>query len=249
MDVCAVELENVTKNFRIYHEKRNTVFEHMTNIFNRSNHFEELTVLKDVSFSVKQGEMFGVIGRNGAGKTTLLRLIAGIFKPDKGIIRTNGSIIPLLELGTGFQPDLTARDNIILYGIILGFSRKAITEKIDDILKFAELEKFADTKIKNFSSGMYSRLAFSTAVQVDPDILLVDEVLAVGDLPFQQKSFEAFMSFRKRGKTILYVSQNLESVKSLCDRALLLHEGRMQSVGSPDAVIDAYMKILSSQLN
>lgn len=249
MNANAIEFENVTKHFRIHHEKRNTVFEHMTNIFNRSDHFEQLTVLNGVSFSVKRGEMFGIIGRNGAGKTTLLRLIAGIFKPDSGIIRTNGNVIPLLELGTGFQPDLTARDNIILYGIVLGFSRKAITEKVEEILKFAELEKFADTKIKSFSSGMYSRLAFSTAVQVDPDILLVDEVLAVGDLPFQQKSFEAFMSFRKREKTILYVSQNLESVKQLCDRALLLHEGRIESIGPPDTVVDAYMKILASHPN
>ncbi|MFQ5941339.1 MAG: ABC transporter ATP-binding protein [Nitrososphaerales archaeon] len=249
MDESAIKFENVTKNFRIHHERRNTVFEHMANIFNRSNHFEELTVLNDVSFGVKQGEMFGIIGRNGAGKSTLLRLIAGIFKPDSGIIRTNGDVIPLLELGTGFQPDLTARDNIILYGIILGFSRKQITGKVEEILKFAELEKFGDTKVKHFSSGMYSRLAFSTAVQVDPDILLVDEVLAVGDVLFQQKSFEAFMSFRKSGKTILYVSQDLESVKQLCDRALLLHNGKIQSIGSPDIVVDAYMKILSSQPN
>ncbi|MFY3742037.1 MAG: lipopolysaccharide transport system ATP-binding protein [Candidatus Nitrosomirales archaeon] len=246
MDANAIEFENVTKSFRIHHEKINSVFEHVSNIFNRQNQFERLTVLNDVSFTVKQGEMFGIIGRNGVGKTTLLRLIANIFKADKGIVRTNGSIIPLIQLGAGFEPDLTTSDNIILYGVILGFSRKEITEKVEDILKFAELEKFADTKIKNFSSGMYSRLAFSTAIQVDPDILLVDEVLAVGDESFKQKSFEAFMSFRKKGKTILYVSHNLESIKELCDRALLLHKGSIQSIGSPTTVVDAYMKVLPS---
>ena len=246
MDANAIEFENVTKSFRIHHEKINSVFEHVSNIFNRQNQFERLTVLNNVSFTVKQGEMFGIIGRNGVGKTTLLRLIANIFRADKGIVRTSGSIIPLIQLGAGFEPDLTTRDNIILYGVILGFSRKEITEKVEDILKFAELEKFADIKIKNFSSGMYSRLAFSTAIQVDPDILLVDEVLAVGDESFKQKSLEAFMSFRKKVRTILYVSHSLESIKELCDRALLLHEGRIQSIGPPAAVVDAYMKILPS---
>ncbi|MFQ5941743.1 MAG: ATP-binding cassette domain-containing protein [Nitrososphaerales archaeon] len=246
MDSNAVELEKVTKNFRIYHEKRNTFFEHMSNIFNRNRHFEILEVLKDISFSVQKGEMFGIVGRNGAGKSTILKLISGILKPDTGIIWTKGSIIPLLELGAGFQPDLTARDNIILYGIILGFSRREITEKVDDILKFGELERFADTRVKTFSSGMYARLAFSTAIQVDPDILLVDEILAVGDLSFRQKSFEAFTSFRERGKTIIYVSQNMESVKKLCDRALLLDEGVIKVIGTPDIVVDSYEKTLSS---
>jgi len=246
MDANAIEFENVTKSFRIHHEKINTVFEHVTSIFNRQNQFERLRVLNDVSFTVKQGEMFGIIGRNGAGKTTLLRLIANIFRADKGNVRTNGSVIPLIQLGAGFQPDLTTKDNIILYGVILGFSRKEIAEKVEDILEFAELEKFADIKIKNFSSGMHSRLAFSTAIQVDPDILLVDEVLSVGDESFQQKSFDAFMSFRKRGKTILYVTHNLESVKNLCDRALLLHKGGVQAIGSPAQVVDAYMNVLRS---
>ncbi len=246
MNANAIEFEHLTKQFRIYHEKRNSLFEHITNIFDRNKHFEELTILNDLSFSVNKGEMFGIIGRNGAGKTTLLKLIAGILKPDRGIVRINGMVIPLLELGTGFHPDLTARDNIIQYGIILGFSRKEITEKVEDILKFAELQKFEDTKVKNFSSGMYSRLAFSTAIQIDPDILLVDEILAVGDEHFNQKSFEAFMSFRKRRKTILYVSHDLESVRTLCDRALLLHEGRIQSIGQPDTAISAYLNILSA---
>ncbi len=245
----AIEFQNVVKKFKIYHEKRRMVFDHLVNIANRNNHYEELVALDNVSFSVKKGEMLGIIGRNGSGKTTLLRLIANIFKPESGIIRTNGTMVPLLELGTGFQGELTAIDNIIQYGIILGFIKKEITSRVDEILRFAELEKFADTKIRNFSSGMIARLAFSTAIQVEPDILLVDEVLAVGDLAFQQKSYKAFLSFKEKKKTIVYVSHNIDSVKQLCDRALLLHEGRMQSVGPPDAVIDAYMKILSSHPN
>ncbi|MGH7909676.1 MAG: ABC transporter ATP-binding protein [Thermodesulfobacteriota bacterium] len=245
MSGYAMEFENVTKSFRIYHEKKDKFLHSIGSVFDRNSHFEKLTVLKDVSFSVKQGEMFGIIGRNGAGKTTLLRLIAGILKPDEGVIRTCGSVTPLLRLGTGFQQDLTARDNIILYGTILGFSRKKITEKVHDILKFAELEKFEDTKIRNFSSGMHARLAFSTAAQVDPDILLLDEVLSVGDAFFKQKSFDMLMSFKKRGKTIVHVSHSLESVKRFCDRALLLHEGRIRSIGSPDAVVDEYMKLAS----
>jgi lipopolysaccharide transport system ATP-binding protein len=240
----AIIFENVSKRFRIYHEKRNSVFEHLANILNRNSHYEQLPVLDNISFSVKKGEMFGIIGRNGVGKTTLLRLIAGILKPDKGTIRTNGSVIPLLELGTGFHPDLTAKDNIVMYGIILGLTRKVIEESVDYVLKFAELESFADTKIKNFSSGMYARLAFSTAMQIDPDIVLIDEILAVGDLSFQQKSFDALMSFRKRGKTIVYVSQTMEPIRELCDKAVLLSEGKIASMGSPDEVSAAYLNLL-----
>ncbi len=245
MDTNAIEFENVRKSFMIHHEKRRTVAEYMANIFN-NNYSEELEVLNDVSFSVSRGEMLGIIGLNGAGKTTLLRLAARIIHPDRGIIRTKGSVIPLLGLGTGFQPDLTASDNIVLYGVILGFSRAQMKERINDVLKFAELEKFADTKIKNFSTGMHAKLAFSTAIQVDPDIMLVDEIMAVGDEAFKQKSFEAFMNFRKKHKTILYVSHNLESLKRLCDRVLLLHEGRIHSIGNPEIVVNTYKKLLSS---
>lgn len=246
-ELDAIEAKNVAKTFRIYHEKRNAVFDHLINIANKENHFEELVVLDDVSFTVRKGEMLGVIGRNGSGKTTLLRLIARIFKPNKGIIRTNGTIVPLLELGTGFQADLTVRDNIIQYGIILGFTKKEITSRVDNILQFAELGKFFDTKIKNFSSGMIARLAFSTAIQVEPDILLVDEILAVGDMPFQQKSYNAFLSFKEQKRTIVYVSHDIDSVKKLCDRAILLEKGKIESIGEPRKVVDDYLRILNGQ--
>ena len=247
-DLTSVEFQNVVKKFRIYHEKRNALFDHLANITNKKHsHYEEFLVLDKVSFSIKKGEMFGIIGRNGSGKTTLLRLIANIFRPDSGIIRINGNVVPILELGTGFQGDLTARDNIIQYGIILGFTRKEIINRVEKILEFAELERFADTKIRNFSSGMIARLAFSTAIQVEPDILLVDEVLAVGDLSFREKSYKAFLSFKEKKKTIVYVSHDIETVKKLCNRILLLEKGKIVSVGEPQTVVNDYLTLLNEK--
>lgn len=245
-DSVAIEFQNVVKKFRIYHEKRNALFDHLVNAANRrNNHYEEYVVLDNVSFDVKKGEMFGIIGRNGSGKTTLLRIISNIFKPNSGTIRTYGTIVPILELGTGFQGDLTARDNIIQYGIILGFTRTEIIRRVDNILEFAELERFVDTKIRNFSSGMIARLAFSTAIQVEPDILLVDEVLAVGDLPFREKSYKAFLSFKEKKKTIVYVSHDTETVKKLCNRAFLLEKGKIASIGEPEKVVNDYLTLLN----
>jgi len=245
-DSIVMEFKNVVKKFRIYHEKRSTLFDHLIKFVNKSdNRYEEHVVLDNVSFEVKKGEMFGIIGRNGSGKTTLLRLIANIFQPESGIIRTNGTVVPILELGTGFQGELTARDNIIQYGIILGFTRKEIINRVDNILQFAELERFADTKIRNFSSGMIARLAFSTAIQVEPDILLVDEVLSVGDLPFRQKSYKAFLSFKEKNKTIIYVSHDMDTVKKLCSRAALLEKGKIVSIGESNNVVKDYLTILN----
>ena len=236
----SIEVQNITKTFRIYHEKKNSVYEYLTSFLNRKRTSEELNVLKDVTFSVKKGEMLGIIGFNGSGKTTLLKIIANIYTPDSGVVNTNGRITPFLELGTGFNGELTARDNTIIYGVILGLTKKDIEKKIEHIARFAELEKFLDTKLKNFSSGMNARLAFSTAIQVDPDIMLVDEVLSVGDLPFQEKSFNAFMDFKKRGKTIVFVSHSLENITRLCDKALWIHEGIIKAYGDPNTVAEQY---------
>ena len=236
----SIEVKNITKTFRIYHEKKNSVYEYLTSFLNRKRTSEELNVLKDVTFSVKKGEMLGIIGFNGSGKTTLLKIIANIYTPDSGVVNTNGRITPFLELGTGFNGELTARDNTIIYGVILGLTKKEIEKKIESIVRFAELEKFLDTKLKNFSSGMNARLAFSTAIQVDPDIMLVDEVLSVGDLPFQEKSFNAFMDFKKRGKTIVFVSHSLENITRLCDKALWIHEGIIKAYGDPTTVAEQY---------
>jgi ABC-2 type transport system ATP-binding protein len=242
-EIPPIQVQNVVKKFRIYDNEK-TIFERLRNIVNRAPFYEELMVLDDVSFEVNKGEIVGMIGRNGSGKTTLLRLIARIMRPNMGTIHTVGSIVPLLELGTGFEPDMTASDNIIQYGIILGFSIKEIKAKVEDILKFAELEKFANTKLSKFSTGMTARLAFSTAAQVDPDILLVDEVLSVGDLSFHQKSYKEFTSFKERKKTVVLVSHSLEPIRKLCDRALLLDNGKIQSIGEPEKVIDAYLGTL-----
>lgn len=242
MNENVIEFVEVEKKFRVYTE--NTIFNRLLNRLNHKSGYIEVPVLNKVSFTIKKGEMFGIIGNNGVGKTTILKLMANIYKPDKGIITINGKVMPLLELGIGFNQELTAKDNITLYGKLLGLSNHEIKSKIDEILIFAELEKFADAKIKTFSSGMYARLAFATAIQVNPDILLVDEILSVGDIYFQKKSYEAFMSYKERKKTIVYVSHNLESIKSLCDRAMLIRDGRIVTIGSPIDVISEHIKFL-----
>lgn len=241
----SIIVKNISKSFRLFHEKRTSVFEYVTSFFNKKRTFEDLPILRDISFSVSKGQMLGIIGFNGSGKTTLLKIIGRIYRPDKGDVITNGKITPFLDLGTGFNGELTARDNIIIYGVILGFTKKEITKKIEDISKFAELEKFLDTKLKNFSSGMNARLAFSTAIQVDPDILLVDEVLSVGDISFQEKSFNAFMEFKKKGKTIVFVSHAVEQIEKLCDNVLWIHNGKIQEYGDPKTVVEKYRQFAS----
>ena len=241
-----INVKNVSKKFRLYHEKRTTLYESITGSINRNPHYETLQVLDDVSFNVKKGESFGIVGRNGSGKTTLLRILSHIYQPDNGSVETNGTVIPVLALGLGFHPELTAIKNIYQSSILLGISKNEITEKIDDIIKFAELEKFADTKIKNFSSGMAMRLAFATAVQVDPAVLLLDEVIAVGDLNFQKKCLNVMLDFKKRGKSIVLVSHNPSDVEQLCDRAMFLKDGSIDIIGKPAQVLDSYKNYMNS---
>lgn len=242
MSETILELQNVSKAFRIYHEKRNSIYEALTGMFRNSTNYEKLEVLKDVTFSLNRGEMLAIMGRNGAGKSTILRIIAGIYKPDKGRIVKKGTLVPFFSLGAGFQPELTATANILLYGVLLGLPKKKIREEVDEILQFAELEKFADVKIKNFSAGMHARLAFSTAMKVDPDLILMDEILSVGDIAFQQKSYKAFLDFKKKGKSIILVTHSINPVKDYCDRAVFLNNGRVEVTGKPQDVIDAYTK-------
>lgn len=243
----AIELKNVTKTFKIHHERKNSLYEYLTSFSSRKSNFEKIIVLKDISLSVRKGEMLGIVGLNGEGKTTLLKIISRIYTPDSGSVITRGTVTPFLELGTGFNGELTARDNIILYGIILGFTKKEIIEKIEDIVKFSELEKFLDTKLKNFSSGMNARLAFSTAISVDPDILLVDEVLSVGDITFQEKSFNKFMEFKKKEKTIIFVSHSVEQIRKTCDRVIWIHNGTIEKDGKPEEVIQEYIKFANER--
>ena len=245
----AIEIKNVTKKFKIHHERKNSIYEYLTSLLDRRKTYETITVLNNISFSLKKGEMLGIIGFNGSGKTTLLKIISKIYSPDEGSVITQGKITPFLELGTGFNGELTARDNIIMYGVILGFTKKEIIAKIDDIAKFAEVEKFLDTKLKNFSTGMYTRLAFSTAVQVDPDIILVDEILSVGDITFQEKSFNTFMKFKKYEKTIVFVSHNVDQMQHLCDKILWIHEGNVKSYGEPTKVIEEYKRFADTEFH
>jgi ABC-type polysaccharide/polyol phosphate transport system ATPase subunit len=203
--------------------------------------------LKDVSFEVGKGEMVGLVGDNGSGKSTILKLLTGISKPTHGEIKLNGRISALLELGAGFHPDFTGRENVFLNASILGLRRKEIEVRFDDIVNFAELGEFIDNPVKTYSSGMYMRLAFAIAVNVDPDILVIDEVLAVGDAPFQRKCFEQIKRFRKEGKTILLVTHDLSAVRDLCDRAIWLQKGKLMADGPPEKVIELYRKRVTAE--
>lgn len=241
----ALEIRNVSKRFRIYHERKDSLKE---TILRRSRaSFEEFWALKDVTLDVPEGQTIGFIGKNGTGKSTLLKLIAKILQPDNGAIAVNGKVSALLELGAGFHPDLTGRENIYLNGAILRLSKKQIDDRIDDIIAFSELEEFIDLPVKNYSSGMYARLGFATAVNVDPDILLIDEVLAVGDQSFQQKCYEKINKFKRDGKTIVFVSHDLDSVARICDRAVFLIDGKVVMDGEPNKTVAAYRAWMADQ--
>ena len=236
----AVKVEHLWKTFQIPHEQRTTLFENLVGLM-KPKQYETFTVLKDVSFEVEEGECVGIIGDNGSGKSTLLKIIANILRPSRGTVKVEGKMTPFLELGVGFQPDLTVRENIGVYGTVMGLSRKEIKDRTDEVIDFAGLRKFEDTKLKNLSSGMQVRLAFSTAIQTDPDVLLVDEVLAVGDMEFQQKCFQVFEKYRKKGVTILFVSHDLGAVRRLCDKTLLLRNGERIDFGDTNRIIDEYI--------
>lgn len=235
-----IEVEKLEKTFRIPHEKRTTLFEALTGMF-KPESYEVFQALQNINFDVEEGEFFGIIGENGSGKSTLLKIIAGILYPSSGDVHIHKKVTPFLELGVGFQPDMTAIENIKTYGTIMGMSKQDIRSRTDDILEFAGLERFRDTKLKNFSSGMQVRLAFSTAIQTDPEILLMDEVLAVGDMDFQQKCLDVLNNYRKEGVTIVFVSHDLGSVRRFCDRTLLLHHGKQVALGETGEVIDKYV--------
>ncbi len=235
-----LECTDVSVRFRRYREKGRMLRWTLINMLHRKQKPEYFWALKDVSFGVKPGETFGVIGENGSGKSTLLKLMSGIIGPDSGTIAINGRVSALLELGAGFHPDLTGRENIYMNGSIMGLTHAEISRRFDEIVRFSELEEFIDTPIKHFSSGMYMRLGFSIAVHVDPDILLIDEVLAVGDQSFQQKCLDKIRDFKRRGKTIVFVSHDLNTVSQLCSRAIWLNHGTVAARGTTQRVIDFY---------
>jgi ABC-type polysaccharide/polyol phosphate transport system ATPase subunit len=238
----AISIEHVAKTFRLPHQQYSTLKERVLHPW-RSTTFDELKALRDVDVTIREGEFFGIVGRNGSGKSTLLKCLAGIYRPDAGRIEVHGRLSPFIELGVGFNPDLTARDNIVINAVMLGLSRKEARERFDRIIAFAELGEFVDLKLKNYSSGMAVRLGFSTAIQVDSDVLLVDEVLAVGDAAFQQKCFEEFTRLKDEGKTIVFVTHDMLATERFCDRAMLIERGEVLEIGTPRAVARAYNEL------
>jgi ABC-2 type transport system ATP-binding protein len=240
MDSAAVQVEDVSKTFRLYHERASSLKERIVN--RRRATYEEFWALKDVSLEINTAETAGLIGANGSGKTTLLKLVAGIIRPTSGRITTRGRIASLLELGAGFHPDLTGRENVYLNASILGLSRKETDRHFDAIVAFAELEPFIDMQVRHYSSGMYVRLGFAVAVHVDPEILIVDEVLAVGDEAFQRRCLGRIRDFQREGRTIVFVTHAVDIVREICTRAFFLEKGQLVAEGRPSDVVDTFRR-------
>ena len=246
MSEIAISVDNVSKNFVLPHEKVRSVKVLFTNIAKRKDRTKEVQhALKDISFEIMKGEFFGIVGRNGSGKSTLLKILAGIYQPTSGRVSIKGKLVPFIELGVGFNPELTGRENVYLNGAMLGFSNKEIDDMYDDIVQFAELERFMDQKLKNYSSGMQVRLAFSMATRSEAEILLVDEVLAVGDAEFQRKCFDYFKSLKKNKKTVVFVSHNMDAVREYCDRAILVNDSKVVEIGPSEKVADKYLQLFN----
>lgn len=242
-DEVAIKVENVSKIFKLPHEKTNSIKGALISGWRKSRTYEKQIALDNVSFEVKKGEFFGIVGRNGSGKSTLLKLLAGIYIPTKGSIQINGSLTPFIELGVGFNPELTGRENVFLNGALLGINRKQMSEMYNDIVEFAELDRFMDQKLKNYSSGMIVRLAFSISINVKSDILLFDEVLAVGDASFQQKCYDYFEKFKDRNTTIILVTHDMKYVKHFCKRTLLINDGEVVMIGDSIKAANKYMSL------
>ena len=244
-----IEIKNVSMRFNLEKENDNSlkkIFIKVLDIRNWNKNFKKKSndfwALKDINLTVNSGDVVGIIGTNGAGKSTLLKLIAGVYKPTKGSICVDGKISPMIELGAGFDGELTARENIYLNGAILGYSKDFLNQKFDDIVEFSELKDFLDVPIKNFSSGMVAKLAFSISTQVDPEVLIVDEILSVGDIKFQEKSYNKMLSMIKGGKTVLYVSHSMDSIIQLCNKVVWLDKGKIVKVGNTKEVCGEFYK-------
>ena len=247
---AAIRVSHVFKSFKLPHENHSSIKNSLLHFAKRKRGYEKQDVLDDIDFEVKRGEFFGIVGRNGSGKSTLLKLLAQIYTPNKGSIEVHGNLTPFIELGVGFNPELTGRENVFMNGALLGFNRKDMLQMYDDIVTFAELEKFMDQKLKNYSSGMQVRLAFSIAIRAESDILLVDEVLAVGDSNFQRKCFEVFETIKQSGRTVVFVTHDMGAVQKYCDRAIMIKKGKIVSEGDPRKVALTYeMENLEAQKN
>ena len=244
----AISVKNLSKTFRIPHKKIDSMRSAFVNLF-KQKAYEEFKALDNVSFDVKKGEFLGIIGRNGSGKSTLLKILAGVYIGDSGEVNINGRISPFLELGIGFNPELSGRDNIYLNATVLGLSKRDIDKKFDSIVDFSEIRRFIDQQVKNYSSGMQSRLAFSVAIHANRDILLMDEVLAVGDIAFQDKCFDVFHKLKKNGRTILLVTHAMSTVTKFCDSALILDRSRIVNEGDPKQMVKQYSRMFHPESN
>ena len=243
----AVRTEHVTQRFRVIHERPDTLRELFSKFLRHQAKFHDFDAVKDVSLDVPHSQTLGLIGRNGSGKSTLLKIIAGVYKPTSGRVFVAGSLAPLIELGAGFHPELTGRENILLNGLLMGYSKDQMLEREDRIIEFAEIGEFIDSPVKQYSSGMHTRLAFAVATEVDPDILILDEILAVGDAAFQEKCFARIRKFRESGKTILMVSHSMQQIVNQCDRAVLLDHGTIIADGQPEDVAEYYHSTWASE--
>lgn len=237
-----IAVKDLYKSFKLPHEQRSGIKQNIIGLFDGKRGYETQEVLRDISFDIQKGDFFGIVGQNGSGKSTLLKLLAGIYAPDKGVVQVNGSLTPFIELGVGFNPELTGRENVYMNGALLGLNNRQVDDIYDDIVAFAELEKFMDQKLKNYSSGMQVRLAFSIAMRAESDILLFDEVLAVGDAAFQQKCYETFSDMKDAGRTIVLVTHDMSAVQRFCEKAILIDGGEIVLSGSPSEVADRYLE-------
>ena len=235
-----IKANHISVSYRMSHDRIQSIKEYLVALIKRKIAYEEFHALNDVSFEIKKGEVVGIVGNNGAGKSTLLKVISGILCPTKGNVELSGNVVPMLELGSGFDFDLTGRENVFLNGAILGYSESFLKSKYDEIVEFSELGEFIDIPVRNYSSGMVMRLAFSIASMVSPDILIVDEILAVGDAAFQEKSYARMMELMSHGTTVLLVSHNLDQIRGLCDRVIWLDHGHVVQIGDTQSVCDAY---------
>ena len=244
MSKTAIEVDNVSMKFNLSREKVDSLKDYIFKTIKREIQYNEFWALKNVSFSVEKGDRVGILGLNGAGKSTLLKVISGVFKPTEGHVDKHGKMVPRLELGAGFDPQYTGKENIYLYGAMLGYTKKFIDSKYDEIVEFSELQKFMDVPVKNYSSGMKSRLGFSIATVVEPKILILDEVLSVGDAKFRKKSEKKIMSMFDSGVTVLFVSHSLEQVQRLCNKAMILEKGKLIAYGDIVPISEQYSKMI-----
>jgi len=237
----AISVQNVSQRFRVIHERPDTVRELFAKFRGKRTSYRDFLAVSEVSFDIRKGEILGLIGRNGSGKSTLLKIIAGVYRPTSGTVEVHGTLAPLIELGAGMHHELTGRENILLNGLLMGYSKETMRERQQKIIEFADIGDFIDAPVKQYSSGMYMRLAFAVATEIDPDILVVDEILAVGDFAFQEKCVQRLRSFRAAGKTIILVSHSLTQIEEQCDRVILLEKGKLTIDGSPAEAIKTYL--------